>query len=327
MAIGKEKVNRDPNGACRWKRVEQINRPSNKLNYLGALTSKRKSLDVQIENQPENKRSKNPKYKDPQDISSSHEADYPPLKACTAESWKGITTKGSVDEEGEKRSTEKKDMGDDNTKRDGKCKGIVESIWKQEFMGNKVNATLMKIEKYGQSMREWNIKKRKEQRHNLRVKKDALARASSNGIPHSWIFIKNLEDQLDEVMEIEERYWKQRAKTDWLKGGDMNTHFFHSKASARRSRNMTRGLMDAEGVWRESNEEMIRITEQYFKNIFSSSKPTVEEMERVLVDVQPRLDSNTIKALDISFIEKEIREEFFDMNLIKASRSDGLPTI
>ncbi|VVA37298.1 PREDICTED: reverse mRNAase [Prunus dulcis] len=40
--------------------------------------------------------------------------------------------------------------------------------------------------------------------------------------------IKEVERSLNQVWRCEELYWKQRAKTQWLKHGDANTAFFHN---------------------------------------------------------------------------------------------------
>ncbi|KAL8093230.1 hypothetical protein AgCh_035211 [Apium graveolens] len=48
-------------------------------------------------------------------------------------------------------------------------------------------------------------------------------------------------EKLNEFLEHEESYWKQRAKIFWLKEGDTNSRFFHVQASKRKKCNRTMG--------------------------------------------------------------------------------------
>ncbi|KAK8302591.1 hypothetical protein V6Z12_D04G097400 [Gossypium hirsutum] len=48
--------------------------------------------------------------------------------------------------------------------------------------------------------------------------------------------------------EVEEKYWATRVRTQWLKEGDMNTRFFHAKASSRRSKNSIDSLKDEQVI-------------------------------------------------------------------------------
>lgn len=44
---------------------------------------------------------------------------------------------------------------------------------------------------------------------------------------------RKLKLELEGMLDRKEPLWKQRAKTQWLAGGDRNTRFFHSQASKR----------------------------------------------------------------------------------------------
>ena len=50
--------------------------------------------------------------------------------------------------------------------------------------------------------------------------------------------------KLDELLRRQEIYWAQISRIQWLKHGDRNTKFFHSKASQRRRRNYIQRLKD-----------------------------------------------------------------------------------
>ena len=48
--------------------------------------------------------------------------------------------------------------------------------------------------------------------------------------------------KLDDLLLKQEFFWAQRSRVSWLKHGDRNTNFFHSKASQRCKRNFIHGI-------------------------------------------------------------------------------------
>ncbi|KAI9196329.1 hypothetical protein LWI28_022986 [Acer negundo] len=62
---------------------------------------------------------------------------------------------------------------------------------------------LNKISLCGTLLEAWNVKKRKELRNNILVKREALKEACKTVKPNSWRVIQNLEQQLDSVLSIE----------------------------------------------------------------------------------------------------------------------------
>lgn len=44
------------------------------------------------------------------------------------------------------------------------------------------------------------------------------------------------ENELEVLLEEEEKYWKLKSREDWLNWGDKNTKWFHSKASHRKKK-------------------------------------------------------------------------------------------
>ena len=49
---------------------------------------------------------------------------------------------------------------------------------------------------------------------------------------------------LGELLLKQEMYWAQSSRISWLKHGDKNTKFFHSKASQQQRRNHIQGIRD-----------------------------------------------------------------------------------
>ncbi|KAK3231579.1 hypothetical protein Dsin_003460 [Dipteronia sinensis] len=53
-----------------------------------------------------------------------------------------------------------------------------------------------------------------------------------------------VEKDLDDLLEREEKYWSQCSRETWLSSGDKNSKYFHWRASAMRARNHIRGVFD-----------------------------------------------------------------------------------
>jgi hypothetical protein len=49
--------------------------------------------------------------------------------------------------------------------------------------------------------------------------------------------VRQIEKELDDLLEYEELWWNQRSRALWLQHGDKNTKFFHQKATHRRRKN------------------------------------------------------------------------------------------
>ncbi|XP_073359858.1 uncharacterized protein [Aegilops tauschii subsp. strangulata] len=75
--------------------------------------------------------------------------------------------------------------------------------------------------------------------------KDAKERAIRTGYRQE---IKDLEDQLRDLYEREEIYYKQRSRVDWLQYGDQNTQYFQNRASHRKRKNTIKGLCRDDGT-------------------------------------------------------------------------------
>ncbi|KAJ1403335.1 ribonuclease H [Sesbania bispinosa] len=60
---------------------------------------------------------------------------------------------------------------------------------------------------------------------------------------------KDLLTSYDDILRQDEVYWMQRSRALWLKEGDKNATFFHSKASMRQRVNKIKRLKDETGSW------------------------------------------------------------------------------
>lgn len=131
------------------------------------------------------------------------------------------------------------------------------------------------------------------------------------------------ENELKNLLEEEELYWRVRSREEWLKGGDRNSKWFHSKASMRRKRNEIKGLTNKNGSWVESEEELEVVAVEYFRNLFRFSNPSPECIKEVTNSIQSRVTEDQNLMLDRDFSKEEIEIAVKSMGPSKALGPDG----
>lgn len=64
--------------------------------------------------------------------------------------------------------------------------------------------------------------------------------------------------------------WKQKSRVTWLKKGDNNSRYFHTKTSNRRRCNLLTALKIEMGVWVEGHQIESHVV-NYFQPLFSAN--------------------------------------------------------
>ena len=112
----------------------------------------------------------------------------------------------------------------------------------------------------------------------------------------------------------------------WLKSGDRNTSFFHSKATIRNFHLIER-LKDDRGLWVSGDEEVVQVVEGYFKEVFRSSRPSEVEIRLALQFVDTSLSENQSLILDVPFSASKVKQAVFDMGSLKAPGPYGFSVL
>lgn len=131
--------------------------------------------------------------------------------------------------------------------------------------------------------------------------------------------IRQIDGELNSVLDQQDIYWKQRAKQFWLCKGDRNTKFFHSYASGRKKKNFIKRLRDDSGMWIEE-DGLPGLAMSYFSNIFSTNGFNLEEE---MVDFRRKVTTEHNANLLRNFTVDDVREALFSMAPDKSPGPDG----
>jgi hypothetical protein len=135
--------------------------------------------------------------------------------------------------------------------------------------------------------------------------------------------IRRVTDRMNELLYREEMMWLQRSRLTWLKEGDRNTKYFHSKSVWRARKNNIRQLVDDSGVAHVDVGIMQSMATEYFQQLFTADNdldptPVVDLIDHCISD-----EAND--RLCGEFSEKEISDALFQIGPLKAPGPDGFP--
>ncbi|XP_040996135.1 uncharacterized protein LOC121242321 [Juglans microcarpa x Juglans regia] len=81
---------------------------------------------------------------------------------------------------------------------------------------------------------------------------------------------KDAREEVHKWLERDEVMWRKRAKALWLREGDQNSKFFHTKATHRKKKNSIGKLQNEVVDWKEG-EHRDQLIIDYFMNMFTAS--------------------------------------------------------
>ncbi|XP_022158772.1 uncharacterized protein LOC111025237 [Momordica charantia] len=125
-------------------------------------------------------------------------------------------------------------------------------------------------------------------------------------LPLDFTIIHDIENDLAGLLELEEIFWKQRSREDWLKWGDCNFKWFHKKATMRKSCNYIHGIEDQYGCWTEEPKEIGNIFITYFQDIFTSTSPLPLDIDSITTHIPTRITSEINAQLLAPYKYEEI---------------------
>ncbi|KAL0014160.1 hypothetical protein SO802_001229 [Lithocarpus litseifolius] len=110
--------------------------------------------------------------------------------------------------------------------------------------------------------------------------------------------------------------WNQRFCILWLKNGDGNTKFFHSRASHRFRKNVIMGINDSHGVWKEGLNDVAAILINFYSELFTTSRPPIHH--EALNHIPQVITDDLNRELTSRFEEWEVIQALKQMAPLKA---------
>ncbi|KAF7823297.1 ribonuclease H [Senna tora] len=130
---------------------------------------------------------------------------------------------------------------------------------------------------------------------------------------------RELEKELETVLNQEEALWFQKARCQWIRDGDRNTRYYHTKTISHRRRNKILMLKDNSGNWTEDLEEIKKITVNFYKELFKEdSDPTNCPHPEFK---WPVIEDHVWDSINVPFSPDEIKIALFNIGSTKAPGS------
>jgi hypothetical protein len=133
--------------------------------------------------------------------------------------------------------------------------------------------------------------------------------------------IRDLQRDIDVLLEQEEVKWRQRAREDWLQHGDKNTKYFHACANQRSKVNKITSIVNEDGLLCSTQDEVVEAFIRYFNSIFSSSAPS--GIRECLAPVEQKVSLEMNNNLTREVTSEEIAVALHHMAPLKAPGPDG----
>ncbi|KAL0453949.1 UNVERIFIED_CONTAM: hypothetical protein Slati_1373000 [Sesamum latifolium] len=165
---------------------------------------------------------------------------------------------------------------------DARCKDTICSAWKPLTEGSAGDHLTHNTRYIRQELTDWDKVTFRNVNKQIKELEELLSLdANLNSIPIASRRAA-LRGKLDKCLTREEIMWKQLGKAQWLREGDLNIAFFHTRASTRRRKNTSSRLKLGDGSWSQTTEQVQHTILDYFGNLFASSLPLDEDIEMAI---------------------------------------------
>lgn len=132
---------------------------------------------------------------------------------------------------------------------------------------------------------------------------------------------KYAQSELEMALNLQESFWKEKAKVNWFKHGDRNTAYFHKIARIRQVSNHMSSLIKGDQIL-NSNAEAENHVLEYYTSLYATENDCVSTdiIAKVIPEIVSIVDNAMLTNLP-SF--EEVKNAVFSMNPSGSPGPDG----
>ena len=215
---------------------------------------------------------------------------------------------------------------EDMWRMDPGCEPAVTKAWMPKTRGSPIEQVKEKIQRCGVELKKWSRAQFGNITKLLKEKTEQLRQAEADStLSFGHDLVISIRREVNELLLKEEKMWKQRSRDSWLKEGDRNTRYFHSRASHRRRRNSILSVTNEAGETFTDSDLIGTQFTDYYQALFTAAP--LEDIDTVLDGIQLCVTQEMNQTLTCQFTEKEVIIAMKQMAPLKAPGPDGMPLI
>ena len=208
---------------------------------------------------------------------------------------------------------------------DPECARVVEENWR--IMGSSVLQGFKQCgERVMSQLRDWSWRKYGNLEKKIKKEKEALANILEEyGVGEQYVAGQR---RLEDLLHMNDDYWRIRSRSNWMQQGDRNTSYFHHHASQRRTRNQIKKLKNSTGVWIEDGVELEKLIVGHYTSLFTHDPQVRGKFAANYSGViRRRLSVSMQQELAKPFTADEVLSALKLMHPTKAPGPDGYQAI
>ena len=148
------------------------------------------------------------------------------------------------------------------------CKKIIKQAWQVKGTSDGTwQGVQKKLQDSKNGLLQWRKVNVRPNEVVIRKKKEQLTALQEDKVAAEGGLQKKLKEELANLMDKEDLFWRQRARENWLKWGDRNSRFYNACANQKRKAKIIQKISDEHGSQWENLEDIL---EMHLSTIISS---------------------------------------------------------